>query len=91
MANQKGLIDAIDFYYNRQTAIDFINNLMKLSQNMMMIYCLTTSMRDFYYNEDQMYSIKLEKEKKYMNLFNYIKKFKYNTKDLEETISLNIR
>jgi DNA-directed RNA polymerase beta' subunit len=88
MSNQKGLIDAIDFYYGRKIAVNFINNMMNLSHNMMEIYGLTTSLRDFYFSDEDVTKINKEKDDKYIELFKYISEQKYLTEELDNIISL---
>ena len=88
MAGQKGLVDAIDMLYGRKESIKLINNLMILTENMMDIYGLTTSLRDFYFDEEDVDNVLLERKSKYLNLLDYIKDYNNLTPKLEENISI---
>jgi len=87
MKQQKGLLNAINDLYCEEVVIKFLDNLHKLSSNMLKIYGITTGLHDFYFQKDQMNKINISRNIKYTNLYTNISKYQFISPSIDLIIS----
>lgn len=91
MKQQKGLLNAINDLYCEEVVIKFLDNLHKLSSNMLKIYGITTGLHDFYFQKDQMNKINISRNIKYTNLYTNISKYQFISPSIDLIISEEIK
>lgn len=68
-AEEKGIILSIINQYNLYEGENLVNNLQIMGSNFLRIYSLTTSIRDFYYDEDNMKLLRIERNTNYQKIY----------------------